>query len=125
MTNGGIGEWQEADRELGRQGTLAPLKWNDYLALACEDHCNDTGPKGKTGHTGSNGSQPWDRMNRYGKWGGTVGENIAYGNSDGKAFLVQLYIDDGTKNRGHRVNITKAAFKETGMAVCKHKLYGK
>jgi len=101
------------------------LKWNDYLALACEDHCKDTGPSGRTGHSGSDGSTPWKRMNRYGKWGGRVGENIAYGNSDGAEYMVQLYIDDGVANRGHRVNILKPDFKETGMAVCPHRGFKK
>jgi hypothetical protein len=124
-SNAGIGEWYEADRELGRQKTFEPLKWNDYLALACEDHCKDTGASGRTGHSGSDGSKPWDRMNRYGKYGGSVGENIAYGDSDGAAYMVQLYIDDGVANRSHRDIMLKPAFKETGIAVCKHKGYKK
>ena len=82
------------------------------------------GPKGLTGHSGTDGSSPFDRMNRYGKWGGTAGENIAYGDSNGKEYMVQLYIDDGVANRGHRVNILTPGFKLTGRAVCSHKGYG-
>lgn len=33
-TNEGIGAWHEAIDELENQETFAPLKWNDYLALA-------------------------------------------------------------------------------------------
>jgi uncharacterized protein YkwD len=123
-TNAGIGEWREAERVLGSQGTYPEMEWNDYLALAAEDHCKQMGPEGRTGHDGTDGSKPWHRMERYGDWGGTVGENIAYGNSGGKDYMVQLYIDDGVPNRGHRVNILKEAFKLTGMAVCDHKNYG-
>jgi len=100
------------------------MQWNDYLSLAAEDHCKQMGPGGLTGHDGTDGSKPWDRMERYGDWGGTVGENIAYGDSNGKDYMVQLYIDDGVANRGHRVNILKPEFKLTGMAVCSHRDYG-
>lgn len=77
-----------------------------------------------TGHTGTNGSQPWDRMNRYGKWGGEVAENIAYGKSKGDEYMLQLYIDDGVSSRGHRKNILNPAIKLTGIAYCKHRGYG-
>ena len=79
QTNAGVGEWHEARNMLGIQKSFPKLIWNDYLALAAEDHCNQMGPLGLTGHDGTDGSKAWDRMKRYGNWGGAVGENIAYG----------------------------------------------
>lgn len=124
MTNEGIGAWAEAKNSFARQEYFESMTWSDEIAQASRDHCLDTGPSGVTGHTGTKGSQPWDRMNRYGKWGGTVGENIAYGNSRGDEYILQLYIDDGVPGRGHRKNILNPAFKVTGMFQCYHKLYG-
>ena len=49
------------------------------MAKAARDHCNDIGPKGKISHVGSDGSQPWERIERYGEWGGEVAENISFG----------------------------------------------
>jgi len=63
-------------------------------------------------------------MTRYGSWGGSVAENLAYSRSTGGEMMVQLYIDDGVPSRGHRVNIVNPALKLTGMAYCDHARYG-
>jgi len=38
--------------------------------------------------------------------------------------MLQLYIDDGVANRGHRTNILSEKFKMTGIAACSHSHYG-
>merc|ERR1712139_338463 len=96
----------EAIAELKNQDKVPSLEWNDYLALAAEDHCNDQGPRGTTGHNGSDGSRPWDRINKYGRWGGTVSENLAYGRSSGDEYMLHPEL------------------KLTGMAYCEHASYG-
>lgn len=63
-------------------------------------------------------------MNRYGRWGGTVSENLAYSESEGADYMVQLYIDDGVADRGHRVNMLNPKLELTGMAYCNHAKYG-
>ena len=61
------------------QKALGPLTWSKGLECAARDHVKDTGPKGVTGHTGCDGSSMSDRIERYGEWDVTVGENISYG----------------------------------------------
>ena len=78
LTKDGIKGWNEAIAKLGSQATLPEMEWNDYLALAAEDHCLQMGRQGLTGHKGIDGTNPWDRMERYGDWGGSTAENIAY-----------------------------------------------
>lgn len=75
------------------------------------------------GHFGSDSSTVTDRIERFATWGGYIGENIAYGEPDGVDYIMQLYIDDGGINRGHRKNIVDQRFKVTGIASCKHTAY--
>lgn len=93
------------------------------MARACRDHVLDTGPKDIIGHYGSDKSSPFDRMDRYGTWLVTAGENIAYGSSDAKAILTQLIIDDGVPGRGHRTNIFNPEFLALGSFTGFHKTY--
>lgn len=37
-----------------------------------------------TGHTGTDGSSMGDRIERYGEWNITIGENISYGQTTGE-----------------------------------------
>ena len=79
------------------------------------------GPAGERSNDGTDGSTAWDRISRYGKWSGYVGENIAYGKNSGKKYMMQLYVDGETQ---YRKNILNKEYKLTGMAVCQHKGYG-
>jgi hypothetical protein len=63
------------------------------------------------------------RLNKYGT-STSVGENIAYGTTGGKAIVLQLIIDDGVASRGHRENIFKSTFKFVGSATSTHVTYG-
>jgi uncharacterized protein YkwD len=63
-------------------------------------------------------------MDRYGKFSGSAGENIAYGHSScGAQIVAQLHIDDGVPNRGHRTNMYMPAFTQVGIFTGKHKKY--
>jgi uncharacterized protein YkwD len=99
---------------------MPPLLPAKGLFLAAKNHVDDTGPKGITGHTGSDRSSMGQRINRYGEWNGIAGENISYGHNTGSAIVVQLLIDDGVSNRGHRNNILNRNFKYAGGAIGSH-----
>lgn len=124
MTSEGVAAVDEAIRELKARQSLPGLRISRGMSLAAKDHVNDTGPRGLTGHRGSDGSQPFDRMNRHGKWLRSAGENISYGNDVGRDVVIQLIVDDGVAGRGHRKNIYNPAFGVVGIACGAHKTFG-
>lgn len=113
----------EAIRYLRAAPRLPPLRPSRGMSLGARDHVRDQGPDGRTGHTGSDGTHPWDRVNRYGAWSGEVGENISYGPDTARDVVLQLIVDDGVKDRGHRKNIFHEGFQVMGVACGPHKEY--
>lgn len=63
------------------------------------------------------------RIEKYGQFVATAAENIAYGTTGGEAIIIQLVIDDGVANRGHRTNIFNDALKVLGSNTGVHGKY--
>lgn len=123
LTQEGVEAVDEAIVVLSKQKPLTALKPSEGLSLAALDHAEDTGPRGITGHDGFDGSDSERRMKRYGEWQTTYGENISYGFSDARLIVLQLIIDDGVPNRGHRTNIYNKDFHVAGIAYGQHKTF--
>lgn len=122
-TREGVKAVEEAIAFLKQARPLGPLKISEGMSRAARDHVLDQGRSGKTGHIGQDGSKPYERMERYGSWEGLSGENIAYGDETARMIVMQLIIDDGVPNRGHRENIFNPEFHFTGVAVGAHPVY--
>lgn len=121
ITQEGAAAVEEAIKELEGMKPLPPLTAvSPGLCAAAYDHVMDLSKTGNTGHDGSDGSSPFDRMNRHGEWQGSAAENIAFGDGDVRARVVQLIIDDGVPLRGHRKNIFTEAFRFLGIAEGPH-----
>jgi uncharacterized protein YkwD len=123
MTQEGVSAVNEAIQFLKSASPISALTASSGMSKAAADHVKDQGPGGNLGHTGTDGSQPWDRLNRYGEWQKTVGENISYGPNTGEDVVISLIVDDGVADRGHRTNIFNSDFRVTGVACGEHREY--
>jgi uncharacterized protein YkwD len=123
QTQEGTPAIDEAIRALQQTRPVSTLKFSRGLTLAARDHVRDQGNRGITGHNGRDGSNPFQRMERYGKWQTIAGENIAYGPDSAQAVVRDLIIDDGVPDRGHRTNMFQPRYRLTGVACGYHSRY--
>jgi uncharacterized protein YkwD len=120
MTSEGVAALDEAIHFLKAQKPLAPLSWSEGLADSAADLVRDQGASGQIGHTGSRSGDMLQRIERHGSWISTVAENIGYGPDTARMMVMQLIIDDGVSDRGHRKNIFNPAFKVAGASCGAH-----
>ena len=100
------------------------IKYDETLHRAALDHVRDQGPTGQTGHDGTDGSRPRDRIKRYAGINELSSEVINYGDETPRMTVIQLVIDDGVPDRGHRHNLFNPRFRVAGAAIGFHKTYG-
>lgn len=124
MTHEGVKALNECISVLEKSKPVPILYPVQGMSKAAADHAKDQGKTGLLGHTGSDGSGMADRLNRYGKWISTIGENIDYGHNNGREIVMALLIDDGVSSRGHRKNLLNDAFHKIGVAIGPHPKFG-
>lgn len=121
-TNEGKPAVEEAIRYLQNQSAVGPLSASAGIAQAAKAHAYDQ-RNGDFGHTGSDGSRPSDRVARSNVENAGVGENIAYGPTDAQDIMVNLIVDDGVADRGHRTNIFRPSWAMAGAGCGTHATY--
>jgi uncharacterized protein YkwD len=60
-------------------------------------------------------------MNRYGRWDVASGESITLGSNPARDVVLQLLIDDGVRDRGHRKTLLDRHYAVAGAACGPHR----
>lgn len=120
VTKEGVSALRDAIQALKRASPAPLLSPDIRLTKASRDHQKDQSSNGSTGHTGTDGSTSQTRINRYGEWNISMGENIFYGDPDAHSVVLHLVIDDGIPGRGHRSNFLNSSYRLVGVAMGKH-----
>ena len=123
QTNEGRAPVDETITFLKSQAPLATLQPSDMLRLGAADHLAEQTRTGDVGHYGADGSSPGERVSRHGG-GEQVAEVIAYGAVDAKDVILQLLVDDGVPDRGHRIVMMADHLRYAGVACGPHPQYG-
>jgi len=124
-THEGKDAYQEAIFFLEGLKPIPELVLSVGMTLAARDLVADHGPRNMGAHVGSDRSTVDTRLNFYGTWRGTCGENCGYGLQLGEHIIAKLIADDGVPDRGHRKNIFNSEFRKVGLATGPHYSYGR
>jgi uncharacterized protein YkwD len=122
-TEEGLAALDEAIAYLEAAKPVGPLRFNEGLAQAARLHAQDLGPRGGLEHVGSDGAHLSTRVNRLGTWQGTVAENIGTLEEDARQLVIQLLVDDGVPERGHRHNLFNPDLHQAGAGTAPHRDY--
>ncbi len=105
-------------RDLKKIKNLPPLDQEKDLYEAALEHAETSGKRGTTGHQRF-GKRYDPLMKNYDE----IGENLAYGYRSAPDILIQLLIDEGIPDLGHRKNLLNPNFNSIGVAIENHKNY--
>lgn len=100
---------------------MAPLT---ALDRAAEDHVAAQGATRTIGHRGNDGSNSFERISRHGRSHGRSAEVIDYGWDRAQDIVVDLLVDDGISDRGHRKALLDPVYVVAGVACGPHARYG-
>jgi len=117
----GMAVFNDAIEYLSKITHLEPLILDENLCKASLAHCDDIGPKGELTYQSSDGTEPEERIQKYGNYVETLGENIDFGPGDAMNVIVSLTLDDGEPERPHRENLFKPEYKKVGIGCGIHK----
>jgi hypothetical protein len=104
--------------ELQQVSDLPMLIPESDLYKVAREHASRSGKKGYEGHKGFK-QRFTPLMNKYAE----VGENIYYGPYTPLEIVIQLLIDEGIEDLGHRKNLLSPNFNSIGVAIKPHKTY--
>jgi uncharacterized protein YkwD len=104
--------------ELQQVRDLPMLLPEKDLYKVARDHASRSGKKGYEGHKGFK-QRFTPLMEKYTE----VGENIYYGPYTPLEIVIQLLIDEGIEDLGHRKNLLSPEFNSIGVAIKPHKSY--
>ncbi len=109
---------RELYHELMETNPVQLLYPSEGMSLAAANHARYMKRTGNAGHEGRGGMDA--RLSRHGRWDVSIAENLHWGADNAHDAVLSLMIDDGVKNRGHRINILEPDFKYVGVGIDSH-----
>ena len=122
-TREGVAALDEAVRALRAVERLPSVTLSSELTAAARDHVRDIGPPGLLAHEGTDKSSPSERAARYAKGFSGIGEVISFGPEQASAVVMDLVIDDGVRDRGHRKILLDGRLRFAGASCGPHAVY--
>lgn len=110
-------------RDLKKEKTKAILAPTKKLYDFANHHAKTTGKKGRVGHKSVKGKNYEARSKHLLDSYTYVGENIHYGANNALEIVIDLLVDDGVKDKGHRENILFSEFRYCSASLQPHKKY--
>ena len=95
---------------LKKQKPVEALQYSGELSQACKDHAKDIGSKGLSSHEGSDGNGLSERIEKYIEWDGAVAENLDFCYKFAENIVMNLIVDDGSKEKHQRNNLFNPEF---------------
>ena len=108
---------------LKNQESLPELQYSEELSKAAKDHANDIGSKGLSSHEGSDGNGICERVEKYIEWDGAIAENLDFCYKFAENIVMNLIIDDGSKEKHQRSHLFNKDFNFCGVGCDKHKSF--
>ncbi len=108
---------------LKTQEPLSELKYSEELSNAAKDHAIDIGSKGLSSHEGSDGNGICERVEKYIEWDGAIAENLDFCYKFAENIVMNLIIDDGSKEKHQRSHLFNKDFNFCGVGCDKHKSF--
>jgi uncharacterized protein YkwD len=105
-------------KDLKKSPAMAPLQSQKDLSEAAKGHAEASGKKGSLGHQNFQ-ARTKTVLAKY----RNIGENCQYGYSDGFSIVLDLLIDEGIEDLGHRKNILNPEFENIGVSIQPHKKF--
>lgn len=109
---------QSLVNDLNSLPKLKPLRSSKALTAMAKSYAISSGKKGVVGHT--NFDKRFASLLRSGK---AIGENLAYHQDTPLDVVIDLLIDEGIFDYGHRRNILSPTFIKVGVFAAQHRDY--
>ncbi|MDT7541927.1 MAG: hypothetical protein QOE33_1831 [Acidobacteriota bacterium] len=119
-TQEGIVALDEAINALRAMKPQSPYNFSSGMSLGANLLVKEQGLKGLTGHKGVDGGFCDQRLARFGRIEGPVGEALSYSAQTARQRVLTWLVDDGFSTRGHRNSLLNSGYKVAGVSCGDH-----
>jgi len=109
--------------DIQKCGTLNIVEFDSLLYLIAKEHAVKMGESGMVGHSGKSSDNMKNRMPLISSRYKYFSESCQYGYNKGLYVVLDLLIDDGVADLGHRKSLLRPDFNKIGLYMCLHKIY--